>query len=100
MGFVWSDYEADLQQLCADKASDFDLLGYADIAPESIWACVASKWKDKPPLHQAVSDILGLQIGQFMNFVTVNAYKGNFEDGEEPFQPVRQGGVFDRSNNG
>lgn len=96
----WSEYELDLHQLCSDKAADFALLGYADVAPEAIWACVASKWKEKPPLHTAVADILGLQIGQFMNHLTMNAYKGKFEDDEEPFPSIRSGGVFDRPNRG
>ncbi len=96
----WNDYEADLRELCKAKAEEFHLLGYATVKPEAVWACVATKWKQKPPLHVAVADILDLQIGQLMNHLTVNAYKGKFDEEEARFQPTRTPSPFDRPKNG
>lgn len=96
----WEAYAADLQGLCQAKAEEFDLLGYASVKPEHIWTCVAAKWKKKPSLHEAVSDILSLQIGQLMNNLTVNAYKGKFDEDDAPFLPTRPAGPFDRPNGG
>jgi hypothetical protein len=78
----WQDFEQDLMELCRIKAGDFHLLGYAEVSPQDIWRCVQHMTKGKGSLSDLVSTILGLKIGQLMNFLTINAYKGVFyEDG-------------------
>lgn len=98
--FDWTEYEVDVRELCVAKTEEFALLGYEDVSPEAVWSCVTAKWKERPALHVAVAEILRLQIGQLMNHLTMNAFKGKFEDDEAPFEPIRPSGMFDRSNNG
>ncbi|MCF8565192.1 post-transcriptional regulator [Alicyclobacillus tolerans] len=79
----WHAYEKDLEQLCRVKAEEFHLLGYGEVTPDQVWACVRAMTKGTVPLHQWVANVLNLKVGQFMNYTTVNAYKGVF-DGETP----------------
>lgn len=72
------EYTAELQTLCVIKAEEFHLLGYDEVAAKDVWNCVERKWKKLPNLHVAVSEILTLQVGQLMNYLTVSAYKGEF----------------------
>ncbi len=73
--------EADLtkviEELCTSKAEEFSMLGYENISGKEIWECVHAKYKDGiPPLHRMVNDILSLKVTQYMNMMTLNAYKG------------------------
>lgn len=65
-------------RLCTMKAEEFIVLGYTQVTREDIWACVSAKYgkTGKPPLHQMVNDILTLKVPQFMNWVTMQAFKG------------------------
>lgn len=67
-----------IEQLCNSKAEEFHLLGYEHVSGEDIWACVSSKYakKGQPELHQIVNDIFSLKTSQFMNYMTISAFKG------------------------
>lgn len=66
-----------IEELCYSKAEEFRLLGYGQVSGAEIWRCVSSKYKQgMPALHQIVNDILSLKITSFMNWLTMNAYKG------------------------
>jgi hypothetical protein len=79
--FPWEEYLPDLLPLCEIKVEEFQLLGYRDVTAEDILECVKSMLKGRGRLHEVVSAILSLKVGQFMNYVTINAYKGSFGDG-------------------
>ena len=68
-----------IEELCRSKAEEFRLIGYEHVTGEEIWACVNSKYvkSGQPELHKLVNDILSLRAVQFMNFMTLSAYKGS-----------------------
>jgi hypothetical protein len=65
-----------LAYVCEIKVQEFALLGYEDSTVEEIWECVSEKYKEMPPLHKVVNDILSLKPGRWMNWMTMRAYKG------------------------
>jgi len=66
-----------IRDICVSKAEEFRMLGYEQVTGEEIWDCVSDKYKNgTPPLYQVVNDILSLKVTQFMNWMTMNAYKG------------------------
>jgi len=69
-----------IAQLCRSKAEEFQLIGYDQVTGEDVWECVSDKYHKKgtPPLHEIVNDILSLKVTQFMNFITLNMYRGEF----------------------
>jgi len=68
-----------IEELCRSKAEEFRLIGYEHVTGEEIWACVSAKYakSGQPELHKLVNDILSLRAVQFMNFMTLSAYKGS-----------------------
>ncbi|BAU27031.1 ComN-like post-transcriptional regulator [Aneurinibacillus soli] len=69
-------FEQDIMYICELKIQEFHLLGYENITPEEIWNCVSEKYKEIPPLHRVVNDILSLKPGRLMNWMTMRAFKG------------------------
>lgn len=67
-----------IEQLCLSKADEFKLLGYEHVEGREIWAYVEERYKKSglPNLNRIVNDILSLKITSFMNWLTLNAYKG------------------------
>jgi hypothetical protein len=65
----------ELRYVCEMKVQELEMLGYEDITPEDIWKCVSEKYKEVPPLYKVVNDILSLKPGQWMNWLTMRAYK-------------------------
>lgn len=67
-----------IEELCNSKAEEFRLIGYEHVTGQEVWECVNAKYAKKglPELHQLVNDILSLKVTQFMNFMTLNAFKG------------------------
>ncbi|WP_081411739.1 post-transcriptional regulator [Alicyclobacillus herbarius] len=92
----WYEYEADLLNLCAVKADEFRLLGYEQVSAEDIWRCVRERMQGAQPLHRMVEAILGLQVGQFMNYATLNAFKA----GQKENSPFADTGWFDGGKRG
>src|SRR5579875_2202611 len=71
-----AEFEPELRDLCSVKAEEFSLLGYDKVSSEDIWNCVQSMTKGRASLHEFVAMILSLQVGQFMNYESMNAFKG------------------------
>lgn len=66
-----------IEQLCQTKAEEFKVYGYDGVTSEQIWQCVSESYKGTlPRLHRLTNDILSLKITTFMNWMTLNAYKG------------------------
>lgn len=63
--------------LCVSKAEEFALLGYDNVAPEDVWACVTNSYKEFPPIHQLVNDILSLKPNKYMNYLMIQMYKNS-----------------------
>lgn len=68
-----------IERLCESKAEEFRLIGYEHVSGKDIWECVSDSYHKKgiPPLHQVVNDILSLKVTQFMNYITLNMYRGD-----------------------
>ncbi|WP_205690220.1 post-transcriptional regulator [Chengkuizengella sediminis] len=66
-----------IEELCLSKAEEFRMLGYNHVTGHEIWQCISKKYhKDGiPNLHKIVNDILTLKVTNFMNWLTMNAYK-------------------------
>ncbi|HEY0827240.1 MAG TPA: post-transcriptional regulator [Bacilli bacterium] len=65
-----------IEELCHSKSEEFRMIGYEHVTGREIWACVSEKYKEIPPLHRVVNDILSLKVTKLMNWMTMNAYKG------------------------
>lgn len=67
-----------IEQLCLSKAEEFHLLGYEHIEGREIWAYVEDRYKKTgvPNLNRLVNDILSLKITSFMDWMTMNAFRG------------------------
>jgi hypothetical protein len=70
--------EEQLERLCQSKAEEFRLLGYEHVDSREIWECVYDAYRKKgiPPLYQVVNDVLSLKATEFMNWCTLNAFRG------------------------
>lgn len=68
-----------IESLCQSKAEEFQLIGYEHVSGLDIWECVSHKYEKDgyPPIHQMVNDILSLKVTQFMNYMTISAYRGS-----------------------
>ncbi len=82
----WRGYLLDLRQLCQVKVEEFHQLGYDGVTVNEVWACVQGMVRETAPLHEWVDAILGLNVGRFMNFMTMQAYRGRLHefDAENP----------------
>ncbi|ANE48925.1 hypothetical protein SY83_14015 [Paenibacillus swuensis] len=67
-----------MRMLCASKAEEFQMIGYEHVTGTEIWECVLGKYKKTgiPAMHQVVNDILSLKVTNFMNHMTMSAYRG------------------------
>ncbi len=80
----WRMYLPEIHELCDLKAEEFRILGYKDVTGDEIWECVRQTNRKATALHELVAGVLGLQTSKFMNFTTVNAYKGVFSSSKFP----------------
>jgi len=72
-GLSPEDLNVVIEQLCVSKAQEFHMLGYDQITGLDIWNCVSSKYKELPPMHKLVNDILSLRTNKFMNWLLIKA---------------------------
>ncbi|WP_088810025.1 MULTISPECIES: post-transcriptional regulator [Listeria] len=67
------DWYESLEPAILIKVEDFHLLSYREIKPEHIWSFLTEvKWATNPTpnLHERVNDIMQMNIGQLMDFIT------------------------------
>ena len=74
-----SDFKQELVDLCKYKAEEFALFGYEHVSPSDIFQCAKAIVRKNERLHEIVGAILSLQISQFMNFETMNAFRGTLD---------------------
>jgi hypothetical protein len=73
------------------KYDEFRMLGYKQVTMEQIWECLLQKkWKngEERKLYELVSDILSLQIGEYMSFITMQSYKEQRLAGDDDLEAV------------
>lgn len=68
-----------IEGLCRSKAEEFRLIGYEHVTGPDVWECVSQNYEINgfPPMHQLVNDILSLKATQFMNYMTISAFRGS-----------------------
>ncbi|MFB5190106.1 post-transcriptional regulator [Alicyclobacillus fastidiosus] len=69
-------YMKELLSLCATKVEEFRLLGYEEAKLEQVWSFVCAKLPADTPIHRMVDFILSIRVMDFMNYQTIEAYKG------------------------
>ncbi|MFD0871189.1 Uncharacterised protein [Chlamydia abortus] len=76
--FTTEELEEVILHLCRMKAEEFAVIGYEQVSEREIRNYFNDKYRHKghPPLHQLVNDILSLSVPQFMNWMTMQAFKG------------------------
>lgn len=60
------------------KVSELLMMGYSEASRADVWKCLSEGvWGDKPSkkLYEVVQDILHLKPNDYMNYLTVNAFK-------------------------
>lgn len=77
-------YLREIKELCELKAREFEDFGYHDVRKEEIWQCVSESYKgNMPPLHRWVNDILTLKPDKWMNWMMLQALKGDMQSFDE-----------------
>ncbi|MBS4176223.1 post-transcriptional regulator [Lederbergia citrea] len=68
-----------LTPVLVSKVEEFIVLGYGEVNKHDLWLFLTKKkWKKHKEgirMYELVSDVLSLNIGEFMNFITVEAFK-------------------------
>lgn len=61
------------------KLDEFRLLGYEQVKADELWSfLIKKKWKTPKSdirLFEIVEEVLGIKVGEFINFTTVEVYK-------------------------
>lgn len=72
-----------VEEILTSKMEELHMIGYEGVTKDEIWACVNEKYGDDwPKLHTVVNDIYTLKPMAFMNWLTIGAYKGTINIGE------------------
>lgn len=63
------------------KLDEFHLLGYNGATTDEIWDCLLARMKrnndlEDIQLHRLVNEIMRLSTNEYMNWLTIHAYKG------------------------
>jgi hypothetical protein len=69
------DFNAVIEDICNSKADELRMLGYESVTGKDVWDCISAKYKELPPLHRMVNDILSLRATGLMNWMTLSAWK-------------------------
>lgn len=73
-----SEWKAYILPAVKSKVEELHLMGYSRATVENVWECLNKKvWKGNPSkmLHEVVQDVLHLNSGVYMNFLTIQAYQ-------------------------
>lgn len=74
---------AQVDVILESKVEEFHLLGYDAVTRDDIWECVTTTYKQKwPHIHQIVNDIFSLKPTTLMNWLTMNAFRGEIDSGK------------------
>ncbi|UCZ54358.1 post-transcriptional regulator [Bacillus shivajii] len=88
----FSNWKAEVEPVIQSKAEEWNLLGYHRVSKEDVWKCFLEKVKkmevpDQVRPHWVVSVIFSLKVNDYMNYLTIEAYKGpSWFNDEEPIR--------------
>lgn len=90
IGHSYDRFRKEVHPALISKMEEFSLLGYGTISQNSLWEFLTKKkWrktKEDMKVYEVVSDILSINVGEYMNFATVEAFKSeefSFANDEE-----------------
>ncbi|MFE8703488.1 post-transcriptional regulator [Cytobacillus sp. FJAT-54145] len=79
IGHEYDCFRNKVQPALECKLDEFSLLGYGTVNEHDLWSFLTrKKWrkpKEEIMLFEIVQDILGIKIGEYMNYATVEAFK-------------------------
>lgn len=79
IGHSYERFRQDVRPAMKSKIEEFSLLGYDTISETDLWKYLTQKkWrkpKEEVHLYEIVSDILSVQISEYMNYASLEAYK-------------------------
>ncbi len=77
---VYDVYFETLKPALISKSEELMVLGYGEISVENLWGFLTKKkWKKSSVdihLYQLVNDLLASKPGEIMNYMTVEAFRG------------------------
>ncbi|UTR09265.1 post-transcriptional regulator [Evansella sp. LMS18] len=83
---VWKE---EIEPVLNSKAEELQMLGYENVSPEDVWECFTAKLPrievpEEVRPHWIVAEVFRLRAHDYMNWLTVAAYKGPdwFKDDE------------------
>ncbi|MFK4997599.1 post-transcriptional regulator [Bacillus sp. N9] len=75
----YNSYFHVLTPALVSKVEEFNVLGYGKVDKADLWNYLTKKiWRNPKEgirMYELVSDVISLNIGDFMNFSTVEAFK-------------------------
>ncbi len=81
IGHNYDRFRKEVHPALISKIEEFSLLGYGTISQESLWEFLRKKKWRKPKedvkVYEVVSDILSVNVGEYMNYATVEAFKSD-----------------------
>ncbi|WP_077621033.1 post-transcriptional regulator [Bacillus sinesaloumensis] len=76
---MYDKFRETVRPFLKSKLEEFELYGYDRVTEEELWGFLKNKtWKkekEEKRLYQLVGDILSVKVGDYMNYVTVEAFK-------------------------
>ncbi|AIE60864.1 post-transcriptional regulator [Bacillus methanolicus] len=79
VGHEYDRFRTLVKPALESKLNEFRLLGYEKITEQELWDFLTKKkWKkvrEEIHLYQIVQEILSVQVNEYMNFATVEAFK-------------------------
>ncbi|MCE7793759.1 post-transcriptional regulator [Salipaludibacillus sp. CUR1] len=87
----WSYWKIKLEPIIQSKVEEWHMLGYENVTEKDVWECFIAKMeknKDKPDkirTHWIAAELFRLKANDYMNLLTIEAYKGpDWFDRDEP----------------
>ncbi|MBM7097821.1 post-transcriptional regulator [Bacillus sp. H-16] len=80
----FDEWKGELMPALESKAEEWQFLGYEKVTVEDVWQCVTVKWQkdikrgdlEEPfRVHRLIGDVFSLKSSEYMNFLTIEAYK-------------------------
>lgn len=77
----WEGWKTKLGPVIKSKAEEWQLLGYERVTEEDVWNCFMAKSPrleipEQVQTHWLVQELFRLKANDYMNWLTMEAYKG------------------------
>ncbi|MBU9712512.1 post-transcriptional regulator [Evansella tamaricis] len=77
----WEDWKREVDIVLQSKAEEWHIFGYGRVSKDDVWDCFIAKLPrldvpDRIRYHWIVAQLFHLQANDYMNWLTLQAYKG------------------------